>query len=278
MKLGMKIGSVAQLLGFDLSGSSFSLRVKRAPLKRQLFPGGQTLTWDPSGYWSVSPMPTEAALEKYYRDEYWQARGDQLRTVNPRDLSHFFQLVDADPRILSKKGHLLNFGAGHGGLSHVFWGLGWTVWNVEPGPKLFEGLDRWNQVKSLDEIPEMTRFDILYSSNTFEHLTQIDRTLSLMNCFATDESTWFVEVPDSSGAGFGGRDGTIQPPHTLYFTPTFFKNIFGEESRVTSIAGSGLFSDPANYKAYEVIHGRGDSLRCVAHGVLDAAVLRKPKF
>lgn len=46
------------------------------------------LVWHPSGYWRVSPMPSDEELSSYYSSDYWNQRGGKPTLINGRDLVH----------------------------------------------------------------------------------------------------------------------------------------------------------------------------------------------
>lgn len=266
VNFGLRLGKCLESLGLDISGSTFKIRISRTPLKRSLFAKASLI--HSGDHYKLDPMPSQSQLNDYYEREYWDARGDQSNTVNSRDISHFFMIKDMVPHLFSaKKGRtVLNFGAGHGGISHLLWGEGWTVINVEPGPNMLPGLERWNHYHALEDVPSGTLVDLIYSSNTLEHLSDAHRALESLTEVGHKETIWFLEVPDSSTPGFGGLDGMIHVPHTIYFLPIFFEDKFENMILASSFTGSGVFIDAANWRNYVTEFGAGDSIRILASG------------
>ena len=271
MNLGLSLGHFLQRFGWDITGSTFNIRLVRAPLKPRLF-NRCKLEESPDGYWSLSPMPSQIDLDHYYAQEYWEVRTDQSLTVNSRDLSHYYQLRESwrggwATRPSDTPLRVLNFGSGHGGLSHLLHADGWEVTNVEPGGSSSGYRSRWSQVRSLQEVDTGTKFDLIYSSNALEHVADIKLTLASFLKLSNADTVFFFEVPDGETPGYGGSDGDVHPPHTYYFSCRYFQSLFKEAQSISSFRGSGMFEEPSNFREMMVEPGSGDCIRAIGVGL-----------
>lgn len=271
MNLGLEIGKMLSRLGYDATGSRLSLRLVRAPIKNRLFKNASLVRAD-QGYWRIEPLLDKNALAEYYRDEYWTVRTDQVETVNARDLSHYYQLRSSWPRswsvaVRTPPLKLLNFGSGHGGLSHLLHADGWSVTNVEPGGDISSYAERWRSVDDLDDLEANEKFDLIYGSNVLEHVPDIAETIQQFKLHATEDTWLFFEVPDAESPGYGGSDGQIHAPHTYYFTTKFFETLFLETICLSSFCGNGKFLEPSDFRRFMVPPGKGDCIRALGRGL-----------
>jgi hypothetical protein len=186
------------------------------------------LKWSDKGFWVVDPMPSPVQLDHYYKTSYWATRDDRQTWLRHRDISHFRQI---EPHIRSlvdngKKPLAANFGAGHGGVSFLLSALGFSVTHIDPYPgdlPIFQYSSRLDSIGS--------KVDLVYGSHSFEHVTDVvstfDQVLSCLNV----GGFLFVEVPNalspfySSVGADNARIPRIQPPHTVYFTEQYFRNL-----------------------------------------------------
>ena len=94
--------------------------------------------------------------------------------VNSRDLIHWSILNKFINLSVSTKINFLNFGAGHGGgISHVFWNAGHSVYNIEPSfiPQFYD--QRWVNYKKINDVKDNS-IDLIYGSHSLEHVQNID--------------------------------------------------------------------------------------------------------
>ena len=180
---------------------------------------------DPRGFWSVTPMPARSKLDEFYRQDYWASRNQQSIILTRRDIAHFEQfrgyLAEDPPKPL----RVLNFGSGHGGISFLMSALGHSVVNVDP---FTLDSDRFEHKVDLEEV--QGEFDLVYSSHSLEHVTNIDSTLRRILELLKPGGIFFVEVPNSEIRGQQDRmseppNSLISPPHTYYFTRKFFADL-----------------------------------------------------
>ena len=221
----------------------------------RFFRKGRQLEWDQRGCWKLYPMPSQTELDHFYQNIYWSAMGSHLgNKVVSRDLSQF-EFMRSQPffkNIIKKTEQIraLNYGAGHGGVSYLFWALGWDVTNLELGQQIQEPVEniRWTgSLESIDNSDEEARFDIIYCSHVVEHLPSFTDVLKRMSSLLKPDGVTVIEVPNCAkrpnliGYVEGGCDGKIVAEHTYYFTPEFFESIGGEVFRFDGDYSNGKF-------------------------------------
>ena len=189
---------------------------------RKLF-RGRTVKYDDRGFWYVSPMPGPEELNRYYEGLYWQARGKN-EGITARDIDHFLLLRKLMPGFFEKPKKCLNFGAGHGGISHLLYLDGHEVINVEPSGISVDYDDpRWRTVTDISEVNE--KVDLVYGSHSLEHVRDIDAFERIIWNMVKDGGYVFWEVPNGEFPRNGGSNGKIFPPHTYYFTVDYFRGL-----------------------------------------------------
>ena len=77
-------------------------------------------------------MPSQQSLDEYYSTVYWGTREGKHYGVNLRGIVHFQILQQFIPDKIRAGRSLLNFGAGHGGLSNLCWLQEMEIINIEP--------------------------------------------------------------------------------------------------------------------------------------------------
>jgi hypothetical protein len=273
VNLGTRIGLLFDKFGFTLNAKWPVLRFHRQKLKIRLFKKN-TLTYSEGrGFWKLTDMPTQHELDMFYKEEFWNHRGNQDDTVNTRDLSHYFDLRAHASEVIDKRNtRVLNFGAGHGGLSHILWGLGAEIVNLDPSTPPISYSERWRSFSSESDLLESIGegeefFDIIYGSHSLEHVKDIDETLGFFAKISNSKTLFMFEVPDSLADGNGGKDGKVSPPHTYYFTFEFFESTFSEIIELTSIKSSVMFTHSGNLPGAKLLSGQGDSIRFIGRGL-----------
>jgi len=172
------------------------------------------------GFYQLDPMPSKEFLSKYYLDTYWQSRTDKQYPIRLRDIEHYKLLKKIFPEFDKTPKNILNFGAGHGGLSFFLHTAKHHIYNYEPGGIKQYFSNRWESVEKLDQVK--IKFDLIYGSHTLEHVQNIEETLKLFNKISHDKTIFFFEVPNC----FNKVNQKVEPPHTYYFTRKFFNNFF----------------------------------------------------
>jgi hypothetical protein len=178
------------------------------------------------GYFYIDPMPTEQELDSYYSERYWSTRSGKSNLINNRDLEHFLLL---EPYIKNEANFsFLNFGAGHGGISHLVKlakPLS-NVINIEPSVMSFKHDSNWSVYSSIESVRE--KVDIIYGSHSLEHVNNLEKYQELFRSLLKPEGLVFWEVPNAFFPGNGGSDGKLHVPHTYYFTRLYFDNVYSK--------------------------------------------------
>ena len=180
-------------------------------------------------YYYLSPMPSSDQLAQYYKIIYSNSKTDKeygsKEGVINRDLIHFNLLKYFIPMQIKQNKVFLNFGAGHGGVSHLFWSEGMDIINVEPGgiPNFYE--NRWKTYESIEEIAENS-IDLVYGSHSLEHVQNIDYFKNQISRIIKPNGHLFWEVPNADSSTNGAKIGKVIIPHTYYFTTKFFDSWF----------------------------------------------------
>tara|TARA_B100000035_G_scaffold110800_1_gene94064 strand:+ start:552 stop:1361 length:810 start_codon:yes stop_codon:yes gene_type:complete len=181
-----------------------------------------SLNYDKAGFYSLNPMPSEDFLKKYYKDTYWPSRTDKNYPIRLRDIEHYKFLIKKYPSFNDKPKKILNFGAGHGGVSFFLHTLNHDIYNFEPGGIKEYFSDRW---RTIDDIKNIKfKFDLIYGSHSLEHVQDIKKTLSQFKRLSDDNTIFFFEVPNCPKE----KKIPIEPPHTYYFNTDFFYNSFSK--------------------------------------------------
>jgi hypothetical protein len=185
------------------------------------------LDYSEHGYWFVNPMPTESELLDYYSHAYWASRGDKKYSLKMRDIQHFLIIKNYLNDYFYEKRTILNFGAGHGGISHLFWILGHEVINIEPSgiPQFYK--ERWKTYKNLSFVTTQS-VDLIYGSHSLEHVVNLDDFLLDLKSKLKKFAYVFWEVPNGDAPGNGPIENEITAPHTYYFQKKFFANHFSK--------------------------------------------------
>lgn len=192
---------------------------------------------DSRGYYYLHPPVTPAELAEYYSSRYWIERGDGRRYITPRDVQHLGELVEyskgksSTPNSSFFDGKIfLNFGSGHGGVSHLMHALGANVVNIEPSGDARENSHRWSTFRCIEDYVSSTneKIDIFYSSHSLEHVPDIEDLLDVVKGMIEDSTIFFFEVPDGASPGNGAQLGIHDVPHTYYYTKKFFQSVFSE--------------------------------------------------
>jgi len=234
-------------------------KVKSHELRDAIFEGCK-LKWNKDGYWVVNPMPSVTKLNEFYETSYWATREDRQTWLRHRDLSHFNQL---EPYIRSlvnqtQKPKAANFGAGHGGISFLLHALGFSVAHIDPYPG---EMPLFQYAPDLESIG--SKVDLIYGSHSFEHVTDVGSTFRQVLKSLNTGGILFVEVPNAFSPYYSSVEANdvrmplIQPPHTVYFTESYFRNLGLE---VLSLETYKYEGDPWGSPADE---GNGEVIRFI---------------
>jgi SAM-dependent methyltransferase len=209
-------------------------------MRRRLIAGnifrGLTIVKDKKGFYCLNPMPTTSDLDIYYKNMYWQTRGKDEGVIQ-RDLEHWMQMQSLAPDFFKKKITFMNFGAGHGGISHLFYHFGHKVINIEPSGLLLDYADEnWQTFESIDGVNSTV--DLVYGSHSLEHVQNIDEFWTKVKKIIAPDGLVFMEVPNGEVETNGGQK--MQPPHTYYFMKNYF-NLLSDDWHVNETFSEGRF-------------------------------------
>ena len=90
---------------------------------------------------------------------------------------------------LAKVRKILNFGAGHGGISFFLHAQNHEIYNYEPGGLKTFFNERWTNIKNLQETN--LKFDLIYASHSLEHVHNINSTLKTFNDISNNDTIFF---------------------------------------------------------------------------------------
>ena len=204
------------------------IRVNKGINKANSIFRNRKLEYSKKGFFYVNPMPTVNELNEYYSNLYWDERSGKNYGVSLRDLTHWNILQEYIGEFINgRKLTILNFGAGHGGISNIFWMQGHNVINVEPSgvPKFYS--ERWKHYKEIEQVP-LESIDIVYGSHSLEHVQNIDKFEEEIKRILKKDNYIFWEVPNADNPICGPIRDEIVIPHTYYFKKEYFDNCFDE--------------------------------------------------
>ena len=204
------------------------IRVNKDIYKANSIFSNRKLEYSKKGFFYVDPMPTVNELNEYYSNVFWNARSKKNYGVSLRDLTHWYILQKYIGEFINgRKLTILNFGAGHGGISNILWMQGHNVINVEPSgvPKSYS--ERWEHYKEIEQVP-IESIDIVYGSHSLEHVQNIDKFEEEIKRILKKDNYIFWEVPNADNPDCGPIRDKIVSPHTYYFKKEYFDNCFDE--------------------------------------------------
>ncbi len=174
------------------------------------------------GYYKRESPVSGEKLSKYYRDTYWAIRGGKRNGVNERDVTHFQLLLDHLPKVIRRGNTALNFGAGHGGISHLFWAAGMNVVNIEPSGLFNPYKQRFSVVDSLQDLPDAS-VDIIYGCHSLEHVSDIEEIRVLIESKLKRPGWMFWQTPNAELLRASQKEGLEMPSNKNYlFEARFF--------------------------------------------------------
>ena len=163
----------------------------------------------------------------YYSSLYWDSRAGKNYGVNLRDIVHFQILEEFVSDTLIDDKVFLNFGAGHGGISNLYWLKGMQIINVEPSalPRFYS--ERWNTEEDIRQVKNNS-VDVIYGSHSLEHVQNIDAFKAEVTRVLKPGGFIFWEVPNADWPSCGAQRGRVDIPHTYYFETQFFEKWFSK--------------------------------------------------
>lgn len=219
-----------------------------------------TIKYDENGFWVVDPMPSESSLAAFYENNYWPNRGGKFYGISIRDLIHDSYINSFLTKI--EPGNFLNFGAGHGGISHLFHKSGHNIINIEPSGLPCYYHNRWKTVGSWDNVEDQS-IDFFYASHSIEHVTNIDNFMLNLRRKVKDTAYLFIEVPNGLGVGNGPVEGRVYPPHTYYLTKSWFLKNFSKIIVLDSYNESHVVGDIDGWPSHLEGSNKGRVIRAI---------------
>ncbi len=189
---------------------------------------GRELKYDSSGYFYVFPKLSKSELDEYYKSQYLDTfRLDIKYGVIPQDFFHIQMLKDLIPTFEEKFESILNFGSGHGGISHILDFSGdFQLLTLDPTKSPLKLPN--SQIKHVYEFEEIAdkSIDLIYSSHSLEHVSDLDSTLHELKRILKNNGLLFIEVPNADHFEDGPQNNRIDIPHTYYFQQKYFLTNF----------------------------------------------------
>lgn len=218
----IKINIAILLYKFGLLPKIYNNRIKAIIYSKFFFKKFKKLKLisNNDGSFKVNPMPSISELNDFYKNANWQKSNEKNYPIKIRDIQHYKLITDIFPDFNKSKKNILNFGAGHAGISILFKIAGHNIYNLDPSTtvKYFE--NNWHNIKQFDEID--TKIDLIYGSHSLEHVTDIYFIINEFKKISNDKTIHFFEVPNHPF----NKIHKIDPPHTYYFSRLFFENHF----------------------------------------------------
>lgn len=248
-----EIGSISlKLVNVSKETESLKIIEKNNPFKNKKL----KILYSNKGYFYLDPPLSEIQLKKYYENYYWKNfRNTDFVGVKKRDLFHFELMKKYN---LLEKNSVLNFGSGHGGVSYLLSLLRKDVTNFEYDLTLNYLEENFKTTNSLKDIKDNS-IEIIYSSHSLEHVSNIESTMSELKRIATNKCAFFIEVPNAEYHKNGAQKNTIDEPHTYYFTIKYFEHIFNEILLIQTYSSNDLY-DIKNFELSKSSISEDDSL------------------
>lgn len=170
-------------------------------------------------------------------DKLWQEylelttykKWHQNTLLRHRDILHFETIKKIYPDIQKKKLKILNYGAGHGGISILFNIMGHEVVNYDPVKMHKIMNENWHCVTSLKQLN--TIFDFIYNSHSFAAVNNLNEDLKELTRITDQNTNFFIE--ESIKTKFNKPTIKFKPPRINYFeNEFFFKNIFEKVDQI----------------------------------------------
>lgn len=185
------------------------------------------------------PKPSPEKLPNYYESEEYISHTDGKRSLFERvyhliknsALKSKVKLINAQ----SKKGNLLDIGAGTGDFLVVAKRDGWQTTGIEPNIKaktiaINKGVYFENNLADLAS----HSFDIITMWHVLEHVANLDEYISELKRLIKPKGTILIAVPNykSFDANYYGKFWAAfdVPRHIWHFSQTAIQKLFGEKN------------------------------------------------
>lgn len=220
----------------DISNKKHFLSVVDYSVSKETF----DLYYDPNLDMLIThPQPILENLEKYYESEDYISHTDNKRSLFEK-LYHFIKSIALKNKLnlinslQSKKGKLLDIGAGTGDFLLVAKNNGWNITGVEPSEKAKE-IAKSKGVFFVEKtnVLENHSFDVITMWHVLEHVPDLDQQIKELKRLLKPSGTLIVAVPnfksfDSKHYGKFWAAFDV-PIHFWHFSKTAIKLLFGKE-------------------------------------------------
>ena len=250
--------TIARILSFILRSISYPF--SRAYRSKKIFRRAK-LRYSEEGFFSLNPMPSDEELDFYYSNIHWKENQNKKDIyINRRDLIHFEMIKKLLTEIFSSSNlNFINFGAGHGGISHLFSLQDFKITNIDPSPLNFIFPSRY--LKSIVDVPDNS-VDFFYSSHSLEHVNDINKFKIELKRILKKNGVVFFEVPNADFKKNGASNNHIDIPHTYYFQRKFFENLLSKEVHIDFYKSKFTHSD---YYVDISTKNDGDVIRAIGY-------------
>ena len=185
------------------------------------------------------PQPSLENLGKYYESEDYISHTDNKRSLFEK-LYHFIKSIALKNKLnlinslQTKKGKILDIGAGTGDFLLVAKNNGWQVTGVEPSQKAKE-IAKGKGVSFVEQTSELENhsFDVITMWHVLEHVPDLDAQIKELKRVLKPSGTLLVAVPNfkSFDANHYGKFWAAfdVPIHFWHFSKTAIKLLFEKE-------------------------------------------------
>lgn len=176
------------------------------------------------------PQPTADDLKEFYASEYRANSG----TVMSRYLRDVYEAVERSGRLtLNENTRLLEMGSGSGAFLSVARSEIPKAWGVEPDRESWDWIasqEGLTVYRSVGELPEHDRFDLIVMFHVLEHLPDPVGFLKILKGKLAENGKIVVEVPNCDDAMLGNKAYRkkyfYQKAHLWYFNKATLSWVF----------------------------------------------------
>jgi 2-polyprenyl-3-methyl-5-hydroxy-6-metoxy-1,4-benzoquinol methylase len=220
----------------DISNKKHFLSVVDYSVSKETF----DLYYDPNLDMLIThPQPSLENLGKYYESEDYISHTDNKRSLFEK-LYHFIKSIALKNKLnlinslQSKKGKLLDIGAGTGDFLLVAKNDDWTITGIEPSDRA-KAIAKNKGVSFVSATSELENqsFDVITMWHVLEHVPDLDTQIKELKRVLKPNGTLIVAVPNfkSFDAKHYGKFWAAYdvPIHFWHFSKTAIKLLFGKE-------------------------------------------------
>ena len=220
----------------DISNKKHFLTVKDYSVSKETFDLYHDETLD---MLITYPQPSLENLGKYYESEDYISHTDNKRSLFEK-LYHFIKTIALKNKLSlinslqSKKGRILDIGAGTGEFLSVAQNDGWQTIGVEPSDKA-KAIAKNKGVSFVEQTSELANqsFDVISMWHVLEHVPDLDKQIKELKRLLKPTGTLIIAVPNfkSFDAKHYGKFWAAYdvPIHFWHFSKTAIKLLFEKE-------------------------------------------------